>query len=91
MKYRVLETTRLKTSKDEIELHPGQVTALHNDVAIRLINEGKITPIGRATYKIHSKILDDFLWLVPTDKELQGLVGEGIKEAISLLQSSFSL
>ena len=82
MKYRVLETTRLKTSKGEIELHPGQVTALHNDVAIRLINECKIIPIGRATYKIHSKILGDYLWIVATDKELQGLIDEGITEVI---------
>lgn len=82
MKYRVLETTRLKTSKGETELHPGQVTALHNDITIRLINEGRIAPIGKVTYKIYSKILDDYLWLVPTDNEMKKLVTEGITDVI---------
>ncbi len=82
MKYRVSEAIRLKTPKGEIELHPGQVTALHSDVAFRLISEGKITPIGEVAYKIHSKILGDDLWIVPSDRELQDLVDEGIKETI---------
>jgi hypothetical protein len=82
MKCRVLETIRLKTPKGEIELHPGQVTALHSDVAIGLISVGKITPIGEVAYKIHSKILGDDLWIVASDRELQDLVDEGIKETI---------
>ncbi len=82
MKYSVLENIRLKTSKGEFVLRPGQVTALHNDVAIKLINEGRITPIGKVTYKIYSKILDDYLWIVATDKELKELVTEGIKDVI---------
>jgi hypothetical protein len=82
MKYRVLETIRFKTPKGDIELHPGQVTVLHSDVAIRLISEGKITPIGMVAYKIHSKILGDDLWIVATDRELQDLVDESIKETI---------
>ena len=82
MKYRVLESIRLKTPKGEIELHTGQVTALHSDVAIRLINEGRIAPVGKVAYKIHSRILADYLWLVADDNELQGLVDEGITDAI---------
>ena len=82
MKYRVSAAIRLKTPKGEIELQTGQVTALHNDIAIRLINEGRIAPVGKASYKIHSRILDDDLWIVSTDKELQELIGEGIKEVI---------
>lgn len=82
MKYRVLETIRLKTPKGEIELHPGQVTALHSDVAIRLISEGRITPIGEVAYKIHSKILGDDLWIVATDNELQELIDEGVNEVV---------
>jgi len=82
MKYSVLETIRLKTPKGEIILHPGQITALKSEVAIRLINEGKITPIGEVAYKIHSRILGDDLWIVATNRELQDLVNEGIKETI---------
>lgn len=36
----------------------------------------------KKSYKIYSKILDDYLWLVPTDNEMQELVAEGIKETI---------
>jgi hypothetical protein len=82
MKCRVLETIRLKTPKGEVELHPGQVTALQSDVAIRFISEGKITPIGEVAYKIYSKILGDYLWIVASDRDLQDLVDEGIKETI---------
>ena len=82
MKYSVLETIRLKTSKGEIELHPGQVTTLHNDIAIKLINECRISPIGKVSYKIYSKILDDVVWIVASDRELQALVDEGIKKVI---------
>ena len=82
MKYSVLEKIRIKTSKGEIELHPRQVVVLHHDIAIQLINEGRITPVGKVTYKIYSKILDDYLWIVATDNELKELVAEGIKETI---------
>ena len=82
MKYNVLERIRLKTSKGEVELHPGQVTALPHDVSVRLINEGRIAPIEKVSYKIYSKILDDVAWIVATDKELKELVEEGIKETI---------
>ena len=37
---------------------------------------------GKKAYKIHSEILNDDIWIVATDKELQGLVDEGIKETI---------
>lgn len=82
MKYRVLATIRIKTSKGETDLHPGQVIALQNDIAIRLINDGRIDPVGKIAYKIHSKILGDDLWIVDTEKELQGMVDEGVTETI---------
>ena len=82
MKYRVLEPIKLKTSKGEIELHPEQVTALHNNVAVKLLNQGKITPVGKASYRIYSKILEDYLWIVTTDKARKELIAEGVKDAI---------
>ncbi|ODS34504.1 MAG: hypothetical protein SCARUB_00380 [Candidatus Scalindua rubra] len=36
----------------------------------------------RKTYKIYSKILDDYLWIVANGKELQELVTEGVKDVI---------
>ena len=82
MKCNVLKTVKLKTSRGKLELQQGQVVALHNDIAIRLINEGRIVPIGKVTYKIYSKILDDYIWIAATERECQGLVAEGIKEVI---------
>ena len=82
MKCNVLKTVKLKTSQGKLELQQGQVVALHNDIAIRLINEGRIVPIGKVTYKMYSKILDDYIWIAATEREYQGLVAEGIKEVI---------
>ena len=82
MKCNVLKTVKLKTSRGKLELQQGQVVSLHNDIAIRLINEGRIVPIGKVTYKIYSKILDDYIWIAATERECQGLVAEGIKEVI---------
>jgi len=82
LKYRVLEIIKLKTSKEEIELHSRQVVVLNNDVAIKLINEGRIAPIGNVVYKIYSKILEDYLWIVATEKGFQELVDEGVEDAI---------
>lgn len=82
MNYRVLVILNLKTSKGEIALHPEQVVALNNDVAIKLLNQGKITPVGKASYRIYSKTLDDYLWIVATERGLQELVDEGVKDAI---------
>ena len=33
-------------------------------------------------YKMYSKILDDYLWVVATGRELQEMVAEGINETI---------
>ena len=44
MKYNVLETIKLETSKGNLELLPGRVVALPNKIAIQLIGEGRIKP-----------------------------------------------
>ncbi len=82
MNYRVLEIIKLKTPKGEIALHPEQVVTLNSDIAIKLLNHGKITPVGKASYRVYSKILEDYLWIVATDKGLKELVAEGVKDAI---------
>ncbi len=83
MKCRVLEKIRFKTLKGETELNPGQVAALNNDdMAIRLIIEGRITPIDNKPCKTYSKILDDYFWLVASEKEQGWLIAEGIEEVI---------
>ncbi len=82
MKFRISETIKLKTSKGKLELKPGQVVTLPADVALELVNDGRIAPIGKAIYKIYSKILDDFLWIVANEKDLRDLIAEGVQDAI---------
>ena len=40
----------------------------------------------KKSYNIYSKILEDDIWVVPTDKELQGLIDEGVEETIFTLE-----
>ena len=82
MIYKALDTIKLKTSKGEIELRTGQKVTLPADIALELVNDGRIAPIGKAIYKIYSKILDDFLWVVANEKELRDLIAEGVRDAI---------
>ncbi len=82
MKFRISETINLKTSKGKLELKPGQVVALPHDVAVKLLNDNKITPIGKAIYKVYSKILDAYLWVVATDVEMRKMLDEGTEEPI---------
>ena len=82
MKFRISENINLKTSKGKIELKPGQIATLPHDVAVKLLNANKITPIGKAIYKIYSKILDSCLWVVATDAEMRKMLDEGIEEPI---------
>jgi hypothetical protein len=37
---------------------------------------------ARKTYKIYSKILDDFLWVTATNTEMKKMLDEGIEEPI---------
>ncbi|ODS30641.1 MAG: hypothetical protein SCARUB_04242 [Candidatus Scalindua rubra] len=80
---------------EELKQCPGLKIDINNRVAeVPFIAEGLFSTIAnnkeaikelkqtRKTYKIYSKILDDFLWIAATDKELQELVNEGIKEAV---------
>ncbi len=80
---------------EELKQCPGIKIDINNRVAeVPFIAEGLFSTIAnnkeaikelkqiRKTYKIYSKILEDYLWLVATDKEMRELVAEGIKDAI---------
>ncbi len=82
MKYKVLDSFRALTSEGEMELQPGQVITLPHDKAIRLLNESKITPIGKVAYKVYSDILQTTLWIVDTAQDMGNLRSQGIKKAI---------
>ncbi|MFH0773890.1 MAG: hypothetical protein V2A53_00125 [bacterium] len=82
MKYQVLETFKVRTLKEEIELQSGQIVTLPHDKAIRLLNEGKITPIEKVAYKVYSELLQAHLWVVDTDEDMHSLRSQGISAAI---------
>ena len=82
MKHQILEAFKVKTSKEEMELQPGQVITLPQDKAIRLLNEGRITPIDKVAYKVYSEILQAHLLVVETDQDMHSLRSQGITEAI---------
>jgi hypothetical protein len=56
VKFRVLESLKVKTPEGERELQPGEIITLPRDKAIELINQGRIAPIGRVAYKVYSEI-----------------------------------
>lgn len=82
MKYQVLELFKVKTSQGEMELQPGQIITLPKDKAIKLLNEGKITPIEKVAYRVYSEILQAHLWVVDTVEDMHSLRSQGIAETI---------
>lgn len=82
MKYIVLDSFKAQTKQGEIELQPGQIITLPTDKALKLLNEGKITPVERAAYKVYSEILQAYLWVIDTDADMSSLRDAGITEAI---------
>jgi hypothetical protein len=73
MKCRILDRVKFKTPEGEKELTPGQVANLPHDTAIRLINEGRVEPIGRIAYRVYSEILGAYLWVVADEADMEAL------------------
>jgi len=86
VKYQVLEAFKVKTSQGEMELQPRQIIALQSEKALKLLSEGKITPIEKVAYKVWSEILQTYLWIVDTDEDMHSLRSQGISEAIYIAE-----
>jgi hypothetical protein len=82
MTYRVLTSFKALTDRGEMEVQAGQIITLAKDQALKLINEGKIIPTGKVAYKIYSKILQAYLWVVETDEDVWALKNEGTTDPI---------
>ncbi|MEW6110069.1 MAG: hypothetical protein AB1632_13025 [Nitrospirota bacterium] len=82
MRYQVKKQFRVRTSDGEMELQSGQVVTLSKEMAVQLINIGKIIPIGRVAYRIYSEILQAFLWVVDTDEDMMTIRDKNITEPI---------
>jgi hypothetical protein len=86
MKYKLLDSLKAKTKEGEVELQAGQIVTLPHDIAIKLLNEGRIKLIERVAYKVYSSILQSYLWIVDTDQDLHTLKDQGIKEPVYTLE-----
>lgn len=82
MKYIMLDSFKAQTRQGETELKAGQIITLPHEIAIRLLNAGLITPVGRVAYRIYSNIFEAFLWVVQDDAGADKLRAEGISEPI---------
>lgn len=82
MRHHVVQPFKVKTSQGERELLPGQLINLPTDKALKLVNEGKITPAERVAYHVYSEILQTYLWVVDTDADRHTIRAKGIAEAI---------
>lgn len=83
MKYRILESFRVKTSQGARELLLGQIITIPHEKALKLLNEGKITPIEKVAYRLYSEILQAYLWVVADDADVKALrVSQNITQPI---------
>jgi|Deesub1362A_J573_1020465.scaffolds.fasta_scaffold00319_21 hypothetical protein len=73
MIYQISEPIKLRTSKGEVELRKGQTVTLPCNVALKLLNEGRIIPVGRVAYKVYSDILQAYLWVVADERDVKAL------------------
>jgi hypothetical protein len=73
MKYIVLDGFKAVTKQGEINIEPGQEITLADDKALTLLNEGKIASVEKVSYKVYSKILRSFLWVVYNAEDMKAL------------------
>jgi hypothetical protein len=82
MTFNVLEDINIETPEGLVTLNQGQIIKLTKDEAIPFIEAGIITPVEKVAYRIYSKILQAYLWVVDTDQDMHTLRSRGNTEAI---------
>jgi len=73
---------KVRTSEGIVDLEPGQEVEVPEELAIRLINERKITPLEDRPWLIYSEILQDLLWAASDEEAREKLLAKGVKEVI---------
>jgi hypothetical protein len=95
MRFKVLDRLKVSTPQGERELDPGQIISLPKEKAIRLLNEGRIDPVGKFALKLYSSILEAHIWVVNDSLDWQNLLATGdavydIQEIIELKISNLN-
>lgn len=82
MHFRALKGFKVETSNGETTIQPGKNVKLSRDLAISLLNQGRITPIGRAAVKIYSEVLGEEIWIVADERDMKALQAEHITDVV---------
>jgi hypothetical protein len=78
----VLRHFKVIVPEGEMDIEPGQIVILPQDKGIKLLNEGKIEPIERVTFKVWSEVLQGYLWVVYDEEDIEVLRKEVLKDSI---------
>jgi hypothetical protein len=78
VKFVVENSFKAKTSQGEMTLEPGQIITLPRDLAVTLLNQGRVSPVGRVAIKIFSEMLNEELWIVADERNMDALKAEQV-------------
>ena len=82
MTVEVVTSFKVKANGKEAILHPGQRIKLKDEIAERLISEGRVKGVKMPPVKIYSRLFNEEIYVVADQEEMEALVSKGIKEVI---------
>lgn len=82
MTVEVLLSFKVKANGNEIVLHPGQRVKLKDEIAERLISEGRVQRVKMAPVKIYSRLFNEEIYIVADQEEMERLAAQGVREVI---------
>lgn len=82
MTVEVVTSFKVKANGKEAILHPGQRIKLNDEIAERLISEGRVRKVEMSPVKIYSRLFNEEIWLVATKEEMEAIVSKGDKEIV---------
>jgi hypothetical protein len=82
MTVEVVVSFKVKVNGEEIALRPGQRVKLKDEIAERLISEGRVQRAKMPPVKIYSRLFNEEIYIVADQEELEALVSKGVKEVV---------
>ena len=82
MTVEVLISFKVRVNGKEITLAPKQRVKFRDEIAERLIAEGRVRNVERCPIKIYSRLFNEEIWLAVTKEEMEVLVSRGVKEVV---------
>jgi hypothetical protein len=78
----VVALFKVKAGGQEITLHPEQRVKLKDEIAERLISEGRVKRAKMSPVKIYSRLFNEEIYIVADQEEMETLVSKGVKEVV---------